>query len=449
MTYVVTLGSGLVDETGSGVEVPAPVEIRTVPRPRILSTSPTAAASDVAPGASISIRFSRPMEATSALAAFTASVGGRNLGGSRTLTDDGALLTFRPAAALPAGATVAVQIAATATSVDGVDLGADATLAFRVHGATVPTGTASADAAKAAYDTAVKTAEQERKAQAAEDKKVAEAAAAKAKKVAAAKVAAEKKAAAAAKKAAAAAEQKAAAAEKKAAAAAEKAKAKARAAAAKAAAEKEKRAKAAAEKKAAKEAADKAKADAKAKAKADDAKAKAGDAKAKSDAKPKSSGKPSNSAGGGTWAAVEAYYLGLINCARTGGVISRSGKCSGAGSRQVKPLRLDAGISSKVSRPFARKLATSGACNHFYGGSPSNRLRRAGYSSPRWAENLSCPSGMSASSTAVYSIRYFQNEKAWNGGHWRNLRNPQYDRVGIGIWAARGRVIIVTNFYKG
>ena len=130
-------------------------------------------------------------------------------------------------------------------------------------------------------------------------------------------------------------------------------------------------------------------------------------------------------------------------------MISKSGKCSGGGSRSVRPLRLDAGISSKVSRPYARKLAMSGACSHFSGNSPSNRLRRAGYSSPRWAENLSCPRGMSASSGALYSMRYFQNEKAWNGGHWRNLRNPQYDRVGIGIWAANGRVIVVTNFYKG
>ena len=227
------------------------------------------------------------------------------------------------------------------------------------------------------------------------------------------KLAAEKKAAAAAKAAA----DKA----KKAKAAAAKAAAEKRKAAA--AAEKKKRAKAAAEKKAAKEAADAAKAKAKA--------------------------QPSNSAGGGTLASVEAYYLGLVNCARTGGVISKSGKCSGGGSRNVRPLRLDAGISSKVSRPYARKLATSGACSHFSGNSPSSRLRGAGYSSPRWAENLSCPRGMSASSAAVYSIRYFQNEKAWNGGHWRNLRNPQYDRVGIGIWAANGRVIVVTNFYRG
>ena len=92
--------------------------------------------------------------------------------------------------------------------------------------------------------------------------------------------------------------------------------------------------------------------------------------------RPRPRRKPSNSAGGGTWAAVEAYYLGLVNCARTGGVISKSGKCSGGGSRNVRPLRLDAGISSKVSRPYARKLATSGACSHFSGNSPSSRLRR-------------------------------------------------------------------------
>jgi hypothetical protein len=453
MTYTVTLEPGLVDEAGSPVQAPGPAAIRTVPRPRVLSTSPSANATDVSAATSISIRFSRPMDASSALGSFSATLGGRALGGSRTLTDDGALLTFRPAADLPPGATIAVQVGAAAVSTDGVDLGTPSTFEFRVRGsaiATSSTGSAPAAADPAGTSGGASTAEdqtttavqagaatallqQERKAKAAAEKKTAAAE----KKAAAA----EEKAAAAAKKAAAAKAKKEkavaakAAAEKKRAAAAAEKERKAKAAAEKAAAAKAKRAKAAEEKKAAKKASADAKAEARGKKKADGGAAK--------------SSKPSNSAGGGTWAAVEAYYLQLINCARTGGVVSRSGTCSGGGTRNVKPLRLDAGISAKVSRPYARMLATSGRCSHFSGGGPSSRLRRAGFGSPRWAENLSCPSGMSPAATAVYSIRYFQREKAWNGGHWRNLRNPQYDRVGIGIWAARGRVIIVSNFYRG
>ena len=95
---------------------------------------------DREPDSAIVVEFSVPMDATSALAAFTASVGGRVLGGSRTLTDDGTLLTFRPAGPLPAGATVDVLVDAGAASVDGVDLGADAMFGFRVLGSTVTTG---------------------------------------------------------------------------------------------------------------------------------------------------------------------------------------------------------------------------------------------------------------------------------------------------------------------
>jgi len=158
--------------------------------------------------------------------------------------------------------------------------------------------------------------------------------------------------------------------------------------------------------------------------------------------------KPKTSAGSSSWIAVEAYYLSLVNCTRTGGWVSSSGKCTGAGTRNVKALKLDTGISARVARPYAKRLATRGGCTHFAGSSPAGRLRGAGFGSHRWAENLSCPSGRSPTDTAIYSIRYFQSEKPWNGGHYRNLMNPAYDRVGVGIWVANGRVIIVTDFYK-
>ncbi len=57
------------------------------------------------------------------------------------------------------------------------------------------------------------------------------------------------------------------------------------------------------------------------------------------------------------------------------------------------PLKLDSGISSKVARPYAKKLATGNMCSHFIGGNPGDRLRAAGYTSYRWAENLGCRSG--------------------------------------------------------
>jgi uncharacterized protein YkwD len=154
------------------------------------------------------------------------------------------------------------------------------------------------------------------------------------------------------------------------------------------------------------------------------------------------------SVGSGSWGAVERYYLRLMNCTRTGGWVTAGGDCSSPGGRNVAPLKLDAGISSKVSRPYAKKLAVNNMCTHFSGGNPGDRLRRAGYTSYRWAENLGCRSG-NPYSAVLGSHRFFQSEKAWSpdGGHYVNLMNSAYDRAGIGVWVSSGRVRLVVDFY--
>jgi hypothetical protein len=150
--------------------------------------------------------------------------------------------------------------------------------------------------------------------------------------------------------------------------------------------------------------------------------------------------------GGGSWAAVETYYLGLLNCTRTGGWVTSTGHCSSPGGRNVAPLRLSTGISSKVSRPYAKRLAVGADCTHFIGGNPGDRLRRAGYSSYRWAENLGCRSG-NAKAAVLGSHLFFQSEKSYNGGHYRNMMNAAYSQVGIGVWVSGGRVRLVIDFY--
>lgn len=159
-----------------------------------------------------------------------------------------------------------------------------------------------------------------------------------------------------------------------------------------------------------------------------------------------SSGGGGSAVGGGSWAAVETYYLGLMNCTRTGGWVTSTGACSSPGGRAVAPLMLDSGISSTVSRPYAKKLAVGADCSHFIGGNPGDRLRRAGYTSYRWAENLGCRSG-GARSAVLASHLFFQSEKSTGGGHYVNLMNAQYDRVGIGVWVSGGRVRLVVDFY--
>ena len=33
--------------------------------------------------------------------------------------------------------------------------------------------------------------------------------------------------------------------------------------------------------------------------------------------------------------------------------------------------------------------------------------------------------------------RFYQVEKPTDGGHWRNIKNPVYKSIGIGVWARR------------
>ncbi len=158
--------------------------------------------------------------------------------------------------------------------------------------------------------------------------------------------------------------------------------------------------------------------------------------------------KPGTGGVSGSWRAVETYYLKLMNCTRQGGWVTASGACSSPGGRNVAPLVLDSGISSRVARPYAKRLATSGICNHFSGGNPGTRLRRAGYDSYRWAENLGCRSAANAFLSVLGTHRFYQSEKPYRGGHYVNLMNPAYTRVGIGVWVSGGRVRLVVDFYR-
>ncbi|HZC33731.1 MAG TPA: Ig-like domain-containing protein [Candidatus Bathyarchaeia archaeon] len=165
---------------------------------------------------------------------------------------------------------------------------------------------------------------------------------------------------------------------------------------------------------------------------------------------PKPTPKPITSGGGavggGSWGAVETYYLKLMNCTRTGGWVTSTGACSSPGGRNVAALKLDAGISTKVSRPYAKKLTLSGVCSHFSGGTPGDRLRAAGYYSYKWAENLGCQGGNPYAAVLATHI-YFQSEKSYGGGHYVNMMNALYDRVGIGVWVSSGRLRLVIDFY--
>ena len=50
-----------------------------------------------------------------------------------------------------------------------------------------------------------------------------------------------------------------------------------------------------------------------------------------------SGGGGGGSTGSGSWTAVERYYLRLMNCTRTGGWVTSTGKCSSPGGRDAAP----------------------------------------------------------------------------------------------------------------
>ncbi len=150
--------------------------------------------------------------------------------------------------------------------------------------------------------------------------------------------------------------------------------------------------------------------------------------------------------GGGAWASVERYFLNLMNCTRTGGWVASNGSCTSPGGRDVAPLAYDAEIAAKVARPYAKYLSERAACDHFLDGNPGSRLRRAGFTGYRWAENIGCPSG-DPHRGAIATQLFFQSEKPYNGGHYVNLMNAAYTHVGIGVWVHDGNVRIVSNFY--
>jgi cysteine-rich secretory family protein len=152
------------------------------------------------------------------------------------------------------------------------------------------------------------------------------------------------------------------------------------------------------------------------------------------------------------WYAEEMFYLGLVNCTRTGGWVLSDGSCKGYGtgrySKYVAPLRYSAGMSDLVSRPYARLLTVKNLCTHFYGGTPLDRMRRAGYTRiTNWGENIGCRTASYARTAVLLSHLYFQSEKSYNGGHWRNMKNSAFHYVGIGVWKYGTRVRLVVDFY--
>jgi len=163
--------------------------------------------------------------------------------------------------------------------------------------------------------------------------------------------------------------------------------------------------------------------------------------------------------GGGLPAAAKAPYLDLehfaltlVNCTRSGGWVRSDGSCKGRGtghySTYRKPLTLQSGISSKVSRPYAVKLAAANACEHtLKGSSIQQRFRQGGYTGTPFGESIGCSGGWTTRQMVIHTHRMMQSERSSNGWHWKNMKNPAFTRVGIGIARHGSQSRIVFDFY--
>lgn len=144
----------------------------------------------------------------------------------------------------------------------------------------------------------------------------------------------------------------------------------------------------------------------------------------------------------------ERYALSLLNCLRTGGSVTKHGRCHGRGSGSRAPLARHVGIANEVARPYARLLARHDATGHTYRSSIDQRFRQAGYRSSTNGESLYWSSGYTVRQMVIRSARFFQAEKSYDGPHWKNLRDRDFRHVGIGIASIDGEKRIVYDFYR-
>ncbi len=169
-------------------------------------------------------------------------------------------------------------------------------------------------------------------------------------------------------------------------------------------------------------------------------------------AKPRSSSISSGGAASASspWYSSEVYYMNLMNCTRTGGWVTSGGACSTETHHTLPAqgrLALDAGISNKVSRPYAKKMAANRLLDHYLSGTtPHSRLAAQGWGGPSWGENIASPSSFGKGGMIAIEV-FYQNEYWCRCEHYFNIMNPYFRRAGVGVWVTNGVVRVSIDFY--
>jgi hypothetical protein len=148
--------------------------------------------------------------------------------------------------------------------------------------------------------------------------------------------------------------------------------------------------------------------------------------------------------------ASEVYYMALMNCTRTGGWVTVGGTCSTETHHTLPaqgPLRLNADISNKVSRPYAKYMADRKILDHYAYHDPHWRLCNwGGYCGGSWGENIASPSNASKFGMIDIEI-FYQNEYWCRCEHYYNIMAPFLNQAGVGVWVANGVVRVSIDFY--
>ena len=153
---------------------------------------------------------------------------------------------------------------------------------------------------------------------------------------------------------------------------------------------------------------------------------------------------------------AEDLAFHLTNCLRTGGWVTKDGKCMAYGkgkfSKYVKPLRRSDKISNKVAWPWARKSVQfygKSTCwiGHARNGSTvKSRFRQAGLTA-RHGENMGC-GFYGPGETVIRVIRMWQAERKYNGWHWRQVKDPEFRGVGVAVARYGKKVQFVLDLYE-
>ena len=150
---------------------------------------------------------------------------------------------------------------------------------------------------------------------------------------------------------------------------------------------------------------------------------------------------------------TERYAFKLLNCLRTGGRVTSSGHCQGAGtgkhSAKRAPLKRSHKISDQVSWPWAKRTAINNICGHSLAGSTvDGRFRAAGFKSRQNGESIGCGGSWKPRQMVITVMRWWQAEKAYGGAHWRQLKDKDFQVAGVAVAKlSNGRTRLVVNFY--